>query len=97
MFSEKCERAIKKALKLMEEEAPVYDSGAEFLNSSASATFWKLRLSGKKNEQFDVLFLLLQHIEWAFYNLHTQPSSLLKFRVNQIKLTFSLHLFFLQI
>jgi len=61
MFSEKCERAIKKAFKLMEEEAPIYDSGAEFLNSSASATFWKLRLSGKKNEQFDVLFLDNQH------------------------------------
>lgn len=61
MFSEKCNRAIKKALKLMEEECPKYSSGPEMTSSQAAKAFWELRLYGKKNEQFDVLFLDSQH------------------------------------
>lgn len=61
MFSDKCERAIKKAFKLMEEEHPVYATGKDFLNSEDTKKFWKLRLANRKNEQFDILFLNNQH------------------------------------
>ena len=65
MFSEKCERAIQKAFKLMEEECPVYVTGEDFLNSKATKNFWKLRLANRKNEQFDILFLNNQHQQLA--------------------------------
>lgn len=65
MFSKECEEAIQKAFKLMEEESPAYATGPCFKNSEASKKFWKLRLSHKKNEQFDVLFLDSQHCKIA--------------------------------
>ena len=65
MFSEKCERAIKKALKLMEEESPAYTTSEAFLSSSTTKDFWKLRLGNRKNEQFDILFLNNQHQQIA--------------------------------
>lgn len=65
MFSKECEEAIQKAFKLMEEESPSYATGPCFKNSEASKKFWKLRLSHKKNEQFDVLFLDSQHCKIA--------------------------------
>jgi DNA repair protein RadC len=61
MFSEKCERAIKKAFKLMEECHPVYTTGKDFLKSEDTKKFWKLRLANRKNEQFEILFLNNQH------------------------------------
>ena len=60
-FSIECRRAIATALKMMEEEAPVYEVSTPITSSSASKNFWKLRLSGKVNEQFDILFLDNQH------------------------------------
>jgi len=57
MFSLKCENAIKRALKLMEEECPLYDTGEEFVTSEGTKNFWKLRLGNRKNERFDMVFL----------------------------------------
>lgn len=61
MLSDKCKRAINRALKLMEEEWPAYSTGEAFLTSEVTKQFWKLRLANRKNEQFDVLFLDNQH------------------------------------
>lgn len=61
MHSDKCKRAIKRALRLIEEESAIYDATSAFTTVNASKSYWKLRLSGLRNEQFDVMYLNNKH------------------------------------
>jgi len=57
MFSKKCLRAVNRALKLMEEECPVYNDNPALTSPHESKEYWRLKLGNRKNEQFDILFL----------------------------------------
>lgn len=61
MRSERCERAVRRALKLIQEESPVYDTSTTLTTSASAKDFWRLRLGGLKNEQFEVLLLNNKH------------------------------------
>ena len=60
MYSEKCKQVMALALKLMEDEAPEYIVDS-VTSSNSTKDYFKLRLSGLKNEQFEVLYLDNQH------------------------------------
>lgn len=61
MFSEKCNRAIKRALKIMEEEGIGYTTGVRYGSSEKIKAYFKVRLSNRKNERFEIMFLNTQH------------------------------------
>ncbi len=61
MYSVKCKRAVEHALRLIEEETAVYDTSMGLESVCAAKDYWKLRLSGLKNEQFAIMYLDTKH------------------------------------
>lgn len=61
MRSAECTRAINHALKLIQEESNVYDTSVALTSSERALSFWRLRLEGLEDEQFDVVYLNNQH------------------------------------
>jgi DNA repair protein RadC len=61
MFSDKCERAIKRALKLIEEESRKLEMDSSITSSCMAKNFLKLKLAGIEEEHFAVMFLNSQN------------------------------------